>query len=592
MKRTHSHPVNKTGLPVSLKLRHLSFGGLAFIVLFFLLQSACKKKQTEVVPVPSIASISKNVLNIGDTLIIKGANFNTNPSANLVSVASVTFPVMQATDTQLMVIVPKGAQSGQLSVGFAQGQSVSFSQLITIVGSSQPFIKSISPAQAYENDTVVIKGGNFAIPYNVNTVTFNGTAGTVINVTDSVIRVIVPDLSQTGPVTVTTNGLNSLPYQYNIAHIDPAADGNLFWMIPYSQYVYPVNINNEDLFCRGLGNSSLPQGSAVYDLHAPNGVIPPPPNPYAPPLFYPDIDNAVNNIVVNDAQQHAYYLTASAYPFPAEYKLMRLNLGTGGATTPTAVLDINYAATGKFTTYYANPEDTVDYPSVQVPYTPNKQLSMDGSTIYIKMGISDDYYVGDVSAGTPQLTLQKNVFGDPLIYMPQFGKDYIFYQELGSGGNGDTQPDYVTELRYMRRGTKTGKTIPLNLLPNEYVMLTLAGPSHGNVILFVTMYYDNNNIQYNHIYKFDADAGKLTLLYDEKNWKDATPAAQYEATGNSGFFWLGSHIYYTNNRRSTLYTGLYRLNDNGITPKIYTVYGHMEPTNIAQAQQFLFFTDK
>ena len=120
--------------------------GLLFLMALMLLFSSCKKKETEVVPVPTITGINKSLLGIGDTLIIKGENFNTDLSQNLVSVADIAFNVVKASSTQLSVIVPKGAQSGNLTIGFKQGQSVTYSQVISIIGSTTPVIKSITPA--------------------------------------------------------------------------------------------------------------------------------------------------------------------------------------------------------------------------------------------------------------------------------------------------------------------------------------------------------------------------------------------------------------------------------------------------------------
>lgn len=551
--------------------------------------SACKKTETQEVPVVTITSINKTQLNIGDTLIIKGTNFNTDPSKNLVSVASVSYPVIKASLTQLTVIVPKNAQNGQLSVGFSSGQSTTFTQGITIIGATTPVIKSITPAAgAYESDTVVIRGTNFAIPYNSNSITFNGVAGTIINVTDSIMRVIVPTLSFTGPIQITTNGVNSPVFQYKILHVDPNADGHIYWMTPTTQYAYPYGyVNFEDLFLKGATNTALPQSVVIADITANGGgFFPTDPNE----TFYTTYaatGSEYDNTIINDAKnQYGYYLTADTSEFPATVTMMRLPL-TGTASKPVAVWSQSFK-TPVYTKFIANPTDTVDFPPAYLDYYPDQEFTIDGNTAYIKMGYSDDYYEGDLSAASPTFTLKKKVFGDPAAYEPKFGTNYIFFQEIGLQNQYYNYPGFITKIRYEARGSKNMMDVPLVLQPNEVVVNTLADPSHGDNLLIITSLQDpNTNYLYNTIYKFNADTKTFTTLYSSHNWRDGVGSGPYSGPGNNGFVWLGPHIYYSNTRYSpqNMYSTLYRLNDNGITPKIYTVYGRMEPLSLTSAAQ-------
>jgi hypothetical protein len=599
--------LNKTAPKNGIVIGYGLYGwGICIFVLFTFVQSACKKTETDVkVPVPTIVSINKAILNIGDTLIIKGSNFNTTPEKNLVSVASVAYKVIAASDVQLSAIVPKGAQSGQLAVGFSEGASTTFAQVITIVGSTQPFIKSISPASgAYENDTVVIKGGNFATPYTSNAVTFNGTSGRVINVSDSVIRVIVPNGSQTGQVLITTNGLNSLPQQYTILRVDPFADGHIYWAYSIKNTsVYP-NYISDVIFSKGNSNTATPQSSTVYDAvyNANSSIFPGDPNPYDGYAFYPEFHNNLDNyLVVNDSQNNGYYLTASAFPFPATYNLMKFN--ASGSSAPVSVWSQTFPAPGRYDEYYANPADTIDYPPLPIHYSPAENMSIDGNIVYMKMGITDDYLTGDLSAANPTLTIKKNVFGDPLAYRQLFGTNYIFYYELGGSYTGDPDPENIIQIRYMPRGSKTGMAVPLvlNAQNSEQIMATMADPAHGDNLLIITSSTTPGQLVYNTIYKFNAATKQLITLYNTNNWRDASNNMPYTYTsGNTAFFWLGTHIYYANISHSTvgvgggyLFTGLYRLNDNGVTPKVYTVYGKMESaSNPGAANSFSFFQGK
>lgn len=567
----------------------------AFLLLVILLQAACKKKETEVVPVVTISSLSKTVLNIGDTLSINGDNFNTTPEKNLVSVATISFKVISASSNKLSVVVPKGAQSGTLSVGFALGQATSFNQQITIVGGTQPSITSITPAGAYEGDTIIIKGKNFSIPYDLNSVTFNGTSsGKIINATANELKVVVPDLSDSGPIQVTSGGLNSLPIQYTVSKVDPFEDGHIYWMTPsyaFSDVTYQDEISAER-FIKGLTNTGSSQTSLVYQMNS--APFPPNPQYYNSPPFYPELSRtnqqgiqaySIYNYVVNDNQHNGYYLTSSAYPFPAEYKLMKFNYSSGSGT-PAPVWSQTFSVPA-YNNFY--PDPTSQYSSASIHYTPGQQISIDGNTIYLKMGISDDYYTGDVSATSPVLTLQKGLLGDANGYDLKFGKDYIFYSVVGAPQY-QVDPSSLKEVRYVKKGSKVSQLVPLGLIPyTDFVVSTMADASHGNNLLIVTR---SNATNLNTIYNFNAETQKLTVLYNKANWADSPSGEQYIAPLNSGFLWAGKHIYYANHRNSPFYTALHRLNDDGSSAKVVTVYGRMEPLTDKLADYFSLFIGK
>jgi hypothetical protein len=567
--------------------------------LLLLLLTACKKKENTTVPVVTISSISKNRLQIGDTLFIKGTNFSTTPATNLVSVASISFPVINASSGELSVMVPKGAQSGMLSIGFKGGQATQFDQPITIAGFLQPSILSITPASAYEGDTLIVTGKNFGTPYDQNSILFNGTyAGKIINATPTELRVVVPGLSNTGPVQVTSGGLASTPVQFTINKVNPLEDGSLYWMTPTYSITdpgdrdFPGKLTGAN-FNKGLANSGLPQSNVLYSvdkpLFAPNTIW------WRNTAYYPEGPRlpyyAIDNFVVNDLQRNAYYLTSSAYPFPAQYSLMKLS-DAGAYAVPVAIWSKTFDAPGQYTKFYPVPSKPTIFRLVH--YSPIQQLAMDGNTIYIKMGMSDDYYTGDVSLSTPSLTLQRHVFGDSSAYNQQFGKDYIFYISVGSRGYPYTPTD-VLGVRYIRRGGTVIETIQLDLSdPATSIVCIMTSPSHGNNLLIVTRSSDYAGNALNTIYKFNADTRVLSVLYNADNWSDATSSipAKTVQSGNTGFIWLGSHIYYACTKVPGQYTALRRINDNGITPKIYTVYGRMESLTSTQALKFSLFTGK
>lgn len=65
---------------------------------------------------PYIASFSPEVGEIGETVIITGINFNTNPSNNFVSFNGIPTVVTAASETSLTVTIPIGATTGKIIV--------------------------------------------------------------------------------------------------------------------------------------------------------------------------------------------------------------------------------------------------------------------------------------------------------------------------------------------------------------------------------------------------------------------------------------------------------------------------------------------
>lgn len=568
----------------------------ALLLTVLLAPAGCRKTEVETVPVVTISSVNKKLLRVGDTLVIGGAHFNATASKNLVAVASVAYTVISASDAELRVLVPENAQSGQLTVGFAGGQATSYTEPLIIVGSTEPYIESITPDAAYENDTIFIRGGNFATPFDRNSVMFNGTyAGAILNASENELQVLVPELASEGVIQVTTNGISSQPFPYKIAKVDPYEDGVIHWLQETYEYsswgAAPFRYMN---ISRGLPqNKSLPQAAALYSSDKP--LLPKPQNPWSVPAFYPLMspgENAIsfmfNTVVVSDVQRNAYYLTASAFPFPAEYTLMKRS----GTDAAAPVWNKLFDEPGVYTAYHSP-----DYPQnpANIHYAPVKQLAIDGNTLYIKMGMSDDYYVADLSASTPVVTLQKNVFGDSSAFNIQFGSDYLFYGSVGSMSYSQA-PDGFNGFRFARKGSKVSELIPMNENwgVDSYPVGLLADPAHGNeALIFVKKQRSQGS--YTAVFKFNADTRSLVLLYDFKNWPDsfAPNATVYESgSGIRGFLWAGHHIYYANATKSTQYSSLRRINDNDAQAKPYVVYGRMEPSTSDQGTLFNLFFGK
>src|ERR1700742_232323 len=65
-----------------LKKNQRFYYGACLVLVFAIVQTACKKKETQIVPVVTISGLNKTSVHIGDTLIISGGNFNTTADKN------------------------------------------------------------------------------------------------------------------------------------------------------------------------------------------------------------------------------------------------------------------------------------------------------------------------------------------------------------------------------------------------------------------------------------------------------------------------------------------------------------------------------
>ena len=83
-------------------------------------------------------------------------------------------------------------------------------------GIQPPVITEIGPEAAFPSQVVVIYGKNFSSAAAGNTVSFNGTAATVIKTTTLAITTTVPDGATSGNVTVSTNNLTSEGFPFTV----------------------------------------------------------------------------------------------------------------------------------------------------------------------------------------------------------------------------------------------------------------------------------------------------------------------------------------------------------------------------------------
>jgi IPT/TIG domain len=565
-----------------------------------LVQLACTKKHDVSIPVPVISGVSKTTALIGDTLIITGSQFSATPDNDLVAIAGVSLEVIAATTTQLSAVIPSGTRTGQLTVALPLGRPASYPDSIVIGTTGAPFITSITPATAYTGDTIAIHGGNFASPAVGSSVLIAGASCIVLNVSDSIIRLVVADPAYTGNVTVTSNGLVSNPYYYPIQKINPLEDGRFYWVDPLAGYVSGVYGPQQGfpgtMISRGADSATKPPYSSIVfqdnssQLFAVSG-----------PARNPVSAFNINNPIVSDAQGNYYFMNiVNTYMLynntpMTTYSVQKLSPSPTGFQRSTIWSETPDPNATTYSTWMNPPPPLTYDPSY--PDLPDGDMIMDGNQLYIKIGITNTYLTADVSAASPVFTPTTGLVDDSVFIGAQCTPNYIFY---GTPGSDNTYSlDVVGGVNYMQRGSHTSQTIPLPA--GLSVLSIMADPSHGDDIIIWALsgFSYSGSDTYTAFYKFNAATQTLTKLYDPSNWPDANPAHGINPTAlMTATYWAGSHIYYADKRRSYLSsqqagnvytgTGLYQLNDDGSSTRAYNVYPRLEPTAIATPPGFMY----
>lgn len=110
----------------------------SILALFILISCSSPSPNAEEVLTPTIQSISNNSVNIGDTIIVNGQNFNPN-STYTITFNGINGQITQITSTAISVTVPVGTTSGQLQLT-ANGIPIN-AGYISIIGQNRLFAR-------------------------------------------------------------------------------------------------------------------------------------------------------------------------------------------------------------------------------------------------------------------------------------------------------------------------------------------------------------------------------------------------------------------------------------------------------------------
>ena len=157
-----------------------------------------------VLPTPSILTLSPASGAVGAIVTITGTNFDLTPTYNVITFNGVTSLVTASTSTSLTTIVPSGATTGKIALTL-NGVTVSSGLDFTVMPS--PTITSFSPVSGVVGTVINITGSNFSSDETANTVTFNGIPAVVEASSSTVLTTTVPAGAKSGPISIMVNGV-------------------------------------------------------------------------------------------------------------------------------------------------------------------------------------------------------------------------------------------------------------------------------------------------------------------------------------------------------------------------------------------------
>lgn len=187
------------------------------------------------VPAPEVTAINPSSAFPNTLISITGKAFSPVFSDNKVSFNGTEALVSNASANQLNVLVPIGAETGPVTV--TVNGKVAMNQPVFTVLTLPSVVNDITPTSGGYHTVVTITGSNFSSTASNNTVTFNGTPGTVETATETSLTVRVPERAGSGAVVV--NGVAAVkPFTYEP---DIYIVGHLYDNTGYSRATYWKN---------------------------------------------------------------------------------------------------------------------------------------------------------------------------------------------------------------------------------------------------------------------------------------------------------------------------------------------------------------
>ncbi len=164
-------------------------------------------KDEDILPSPSITNFTPASGTVGTTVVITGTNFSTTLANNTVRFNGTVTTVVDATATQLTVVVPSEATTGAITITVNSNTATSATDFtVTTSNSSALTITSFTGSGAV-GSSITITGTNFSTVAANNTVTINGVTAIVTAATATTLTVTVPSGATSGVIAVTVGGV-------------------------------------------------------------------------------------------------------------------------------------------------------------------------------------------------------------------------------------------------------------------------------------------------------------------------------------------------------------------------------------------------
>ena len=163
--------------------------------------SAVKLDEKAVIPLPVITSFTPLKAKVGETVTIKGKNFEKNLVDNILKINEVPAVIESVNDSILVFKVPASALSGKINLKTNYGLAASSTDFIVLY---PPVIASFSPDKGIPGDKITITGSNFDVIAANNTVKFGSLSAQVLSANATTLEVKVPSGFYQAKVAVTT----------------------------------------------------------------------------------------------------------------------------------------------------------------------------------------------------------------------------------------------------------------------------------------------------------------------------------------------------------------------------------------------------
>ncbi|MCD9020175.1 IPT/TIG domain-containing protein [Parachryseolinea silvisoli] len=397
---------------------------------------------------------------VGDSLVIRGENFQRNAVRNHVKLGRVEAPTLRSSKTELTVLVPQGAENGPVSVMGVNGPQFTVKPSV---------IYRVVPTHGVVGDTIEIQGRgmnaqniHFA-PGIPATITLGGSGARTV-------RVVVPVGATDGPITIrnyinNTELILTTPQDFliypNIAEMTPLS-GYAGIAVTLSGHNFsPVA---EDNIVRFNGQQAVVTKATTNELlvTVPAGVTTGP-----------------VSITVNGRETPGPVFTATSEGTPIVLA-MSPRSGSAGSRVQLDGINFGETASGNTVRFAGNATATIISASptqlvVEVPpqaITGPVTVTKDGKT-----GVAPTYTINSVAL--PFLTAVSPASARPGTSITVKGGNFNAAAGLVLGAENNVRftVSSVTATEFVA-------TVPENLIPGDYSLFVIQGGRASNTIPF------------------------------------------------------------------------------------------------------------